>query len=256
MKLSYTALVKLLTCGRDYQYNYIFRRPRTPRGKPLLLGQLSETAIDYHNELRIQGGSGLDITEVKDYIKSRTNEVYDQEPTDVPAEKLPDLEEQAISLAEMYIAELAPLYQPTTTQWDFRFPIPDSDIWVVGRADGLAEGHLIIENKTSLPGWWTDRRAAHSLQPTVYAFAYYYMYGVPPLTRYHVVEKSGKGARGTLVVDAPRSMRDMEWLLGTMRDAARMIRAGVYVPTTPDNPHCTSTGCSNYKECKLGITND
>lgn len=244
--LSYSALQLLMQCPRAYSYRYIDKQ-KPPGGPPLYIGSLTETALDHHNIERVAGRKGLPLHEVPDFIAAQADRIFEREEYTFPREDLPKYVDESQALALKYIADLAPKYEPIAVQHKFFFPIPDSEYWVMGYMDALAKGGIIVESKTSMPAWWTDRRVKLSMQPTIYAFARYYETGEIALPRYYVVEKR---TGNTLILDAPRSLNDMEWILGAFTEAVKLLKAGAFMPCHPESIRCNAGYCAFWKPCK------
>jgi hypothetical protein len=239
-----------LTCPRRYEYHYL-KKHRSPGKATFFVGSLAETALDYHNQQRIEGKSGLAPHEVADYLESQYNVVLAKDNYDLSGWSKNKLFNEAYDCALVYVRDIAPLYVPTKVQHEFSFTIPNDEYGyeVFGIMDVITAGHYIGEHKTSRPSWWTPNRVARGLQPTVYQYAYEREFAIRPRVVYYIAEKETKTHQ---VLEAIRTTQDTEWLLGAFRDAIKAIELGVFPPTHPDDRECRNDRCSNYGECKLG----
>src|SRR5262249_36836924 len=126
-----------------------------------------------HNIRRIRGEVGLRLSELRPFLEAQFIEALKGRDYDLGRRAPKDLIDEAFVCARAHLKKLAPLYTPEAVQVHGMKPLPGPEpLFLHGWADVLAEGPLVVENKSSSAGLWTPERARTDSQMRSYRWLF------------------------------------------------------------------------------------
>lgn len=246
--LSISQLNMLARCGEQYRYRYV-EGIKAPPGVQLVIGKGTHGAIEKDLANKIEWGELLPDDSIADFAADATRKAW-QEDAPVLGEGDPDeggAVDTAVALATVHHRELAPVIEPVAVERKFRLELPDFPFDLVGVID-VEETTRIRDTKTSSKTPPAD--AAHVSDQLT-------MYHLEAATRgesktvaldYLVKSKQAKA----LTLESTRNEQDHARLLRRVEAAAKVIQAGAFTPTTPDNWACSPKWCGYWDRCAWG----
>ena len=248
--LSATSLGMLTRCGMQWKFRYV-DGIKAPPSVALTVGKGTHEAVRRNLTAKLENGELLTEEEVTELARDRTLIEWDaNEPVLQEDETQGAAVDQAVALARVHHAELAPLIQPVALERAWRVEIEDSTHDLMGYIDIEEAGGRIRDTKTKKK---TPSQAEvdRSIQLTLYALGKYVVDGEAPseLTIDALLKTKQPS---TAVITTHRGPDDFAAVLQRHQAATALINAGTFIPTSPDNWWCSQKFCGYWDRCPFG----
>ena len=158
------------------------------------------------------------------------------------------MKDQAVGLAVLHHEKAAPRIEPVALERKWLLDFADTGHTLAGRID-IEEKRGIIDTKTTGKAP-TQKWADTSDQLTMYAIAKSTLDGIPPEEielRFDCLHKLKVPKYKPF--DTRRTQADIDALLLKIQTALKVIKSGVFMPTSRENWWCSPEWCAFYDEC-------
>jgi hypothetical protein len=253
--LSHSSISTYLMCPRSWRFKYV-DHIETPRAAALVFGSAMHDAIEAYIAEPSHSLGSLAIQWPTAWQKNvETQERIDWD--DDERETLYKLGEKMLSepsIAET-LSEIRPLIEPDQTWIEARVKmcVPGVPLPIIGYIDCITQDGVPCDFKTAGRAWSADQ-AAGEMQPLFYLAAlnqaeFYRKPGRPVHAfRHYVLLKNAKSPRCD-VFETTRTVGEVFWLFGLVRDVWCGIEAGVY-PPNPETWKCSPKWCEFWSICR------
>lgn len=252
--LSYSKINSLLTCPRNFRYQYIDRLPQ-PHSGTLLAGNV------YHNTLAFAETRKMTINELitKEEIKETISRFWDKGKQDeivydgfggkeLKAKIIDwgdndegELKDKVTELANMYCSEVLPKLHITGVEERQRMSI--DGIPFTGYIDlRLDDGYKIVDHKFTR-NKMNQSKADSDLQISAYAT----LLNHPVTGEFHQALTATK--KQIWIVETSRDNDDIAWFKELAKEAWEVIQNGVF-PPNPQSWKCSPNYCPFYTICR------
>ena len=245
--VSPTQLGMLLRCARQYEYRYVYGLRLPPAGT-MIQGTAYHRGLEHALRTKMTGGEVVPedaLDAARDAWERSIEEAA--EGVDWGDYHPGELLDQAMELADMYIAYMVPSIDPIVVEGEWR--LEDYDIPILGFIDLIdASGNKVVDHKLS------RRRAndggKYQLQLSLYKLG----------ARSIGVEPSGLEIHQAI---AGRRERDIHRLIvepltanftdGLITSCIKAIQSGIFPPSGIGSWVCSPSWCGYYEMCRGNI---
>lgn len=247
--LSVTQMNMLARCGEQYRWRYI-EGIKAPPGVQLVIGKGTHGAIEKDLGAKMEWGSLLPDDSIADFAADATRRAWAE---DQPVRQDGDPDEgqaidTAVSLAQVHHREVAPAIDPVAIESGFVLELDGFPYDLVGYVDVETPTH-IRDTKTSSKAPQADA-ADTSDQLTLYHLNATVRGEPGKAVALDYLVKTARAKAVTL--ESTRGPEDHARLLRKVEAAAKVIEAGAFAPTSPDNWWCSRKWCGYYDRCAFG----
>ncbi len=247
--LSITQINMLARCGEQYRFRYV-DGIKSPPGVALVIGKATHAAIEKDLTNKIQWGALLPDDAIAETAADATRKAWsDDEPTLQDGD--PDqggAVDAAVSLATLHHRELAPKIEPISLERGFVLSLDGFPFDLMGYVD-IDEATRIRDTKTASKSPSgneadkSDQLTLYHLDATVRGDV-----GKTVALDYLVKTKVAKA----ITLESTRGPEDHARLLRKVEASAKVIEAGNFAPTSPDNWWCSAKWCGYFDRCDFG----
>lgn len=246
--LSYSSISTYLNCARQWRYKYV-DKVETPGSDSLFLGSVFHKCVEIYLQLKIEG-QFQPLPECWQAAWQQQQEQYQAQPDEATYQEGVRLTSQPEILK--FVNALRPMITDEGPQIEkyIELHAPGVPVPVIGYIDMIGVDGIPCDFKTANRSW-SSSKAQLELQPVFYLTALNQMgYQLNPdlKFRHYVFVKSNPVK--IEIWETTRTVKDMFWLLDTIKEVWRAIEAGVYPPTKPDNWLCSPRYCPYWATCK------
>ena len=250
---SSSQLNMLSKCGEQWRRRYIENDKLPP-----VVSMLKGTAIHYGAELnfrqKIETRKDLSKENIVEIAVSKFESEFENQTSlsDTEASQgknklLHNMTQEVVDMAAVHAEEQAPDYQPLKVEQEFRVEIDGCSHDLLGYIDLIDDQNRVVDFKTSRAK--PSRGVADdSLQLTGYA-AHLVNQGVYPVNVRLDYLTSGKKGVTRTALDSTRDVKDLKTLGRRVDMAAKMVKAGTFMPAMPGSWWCSSTWCGYWNTC-------
>jgi hypothetical protein len=253
--LSYSSISTYLMCPRSWRFRYV-DHIETPKAAALVFGSAIHDTI----EAFIARGKDEPVATLErwqgNWEKQTAAGNIDWGEAGKP-DTLYSLGQTMLSEPSIVetLSEIRPLIERDQTWIEARVKlcVPSVPVPIVGYIDCITADGVPCDFKTAGRAWSADQ-AAGEMQPLFYLAAlnqvgFYRKPGRPVgAFRHYVLVKNAKSPRCD-VFDTQRTMGEVLWLFGLVRDVWRGIEAGVF-PPNPETWKCSAKWCEFWDRCR------
>lgn len=246
--LSVSQLNMLTRCPEQYRRRYILGE-RKPPGVALVIGKGTHVASEKDLTSKMEWGELLEAEEVSDVAADATRRMWH---ADQPVREEGDPDEggavdEAVKLAGLYHAKVAPTLAPVAVERAFLLEVPDFAYDVMGVVDVETETD-IRDTKTSAKAP-SGNPARTSLQGELYTLEARVRGKDKGFVLDHLVR--GRSPRH-IISEAKFTPADHQSFLLRVEAAAKMIQAGTFPPADPTSWACSKKWCGWWDDCAWG----
>lgn len=242
----------LWRCGEQYRRRYI-EGERLPPGVAAVIGTGTHRSIEVNLDHKMNTGELLEADQVADAAAEGLNEAWEQgvalsddEQAKGKGKVWGAAVDQAVALAQLHHAELAPTIEPIGLEEKFVVSMDGYPFDLLGYID-IKEQGVIRDTKTAAraPG---QNEADTSEQLTAYAYGYKDAEGELPdhlALDYLVKTKTPK----VVCYQTKRTEQDVAVLEARFEQACKVIESQVFTPTSRSNWWCSERWCGYFSTC-------
>lgn len=253
--LSATQLNLLARCGEAYRRRYIEGEVIPPRlamakgrayhaGVEMNMRQKARTGVDLPPDEIVDRAVAQLEQEIDDGVELDATERSIGKPK-VVSKAVADTVEFAKAHAQMQAPEYMPLSADSVEK---RIELPTGDRHIVGVVDLIDSTGTVIDFKSTGRAMSADT-VANSVQLGIYAAWQTATTGIEVVpVRLDVLVAGSKGVRRQ-VLKSQRNLHDLVALNNRVESALGLIRAGVFLPASPDSWQCSPRWCGFWDTC-------
>ena len=248
--LSYSSISSYLMCARGWRFHYL-DKIQTPTAPALIFGSAFHNTLEEH----VKTAFATDRVPVVDRWSRHWAAQLEQEidwGNDTP-EDMADLgikmfsDQDTIALVD----SLKPLVVEERPQIELKIEafVPGVPVPIIGYIDMIERDGIPCDFKTSARSWNQDQ-ADSEMQPTFYLAALNqagYLGNGSLLFRHYVFVKTKKPQ--VQIWESARTVGDLFWLFGLIRDVWGGIEAGIF-PPNPSTWKCSPRYCEFWGICR------
>lgn len=246
--LSISQLTMLARCGEQYRFRYI-EGIKAPPGVSLIIGSGTHAAIEADLREKLRTGELLPDAAIADVAADATRErwandgpvVHEGDPGEGEAV------DTAVALAQAHHRQLAPQIAPVALERGFVLDLPGFPFDLMGYVD-IEEAARIRDTKTAAKSP-SGPEADQSDQLTLYHLDATVRGKSPTVALDYLVKTK---VPKVVTLESTRGPEDHARLLRRVEIAAKVIQAGAFAPTNPDNWWCSAKWCGYYERCAFG----
>lgn len=246
--LSVTQLNMLTRCGEQYRRRYLLGQRRPP-GVSQVIGKGTHAAGEKDLRSKLEWGELLEAEEVSDVAADATRRMW-QEDEPVAEEGDPDqggAVDEAVKLAGLYHAKVAPAVTPVAVERAFILELPDFGYDLMGVVD-VEEPTKIRDTKTSAKAP-SGNPAERDLQGELYTLEARVRGKETSFVMDHLIR--GRTPR-YIASEARYTDADHRSFLLRVEAAAAMVQAGAFPPADPKSWACSPRWCGYWDSCAWG----
>lgn len=253
--LSPTQLNMLASCGEQYRRRYM-EGERIPPGVAMLQGSAMHAAAaenfwqKKHSRKDLCVEDMVDMADATFLERVRTDGLWLSEEEQSRGQDVV-VEEgrgRARVFAQCHAEEQAPEYQPELVEEKYIIPLP-GDYDLMGVLDLADELKRVVDFKTASRKKNADE-ADKSVQLTTYAAIYKHKTGdFASEILLDVAVQTAAGNTSRQVQHTSRAAADFQALVNRINAAARIIKAGAFMPAEPGHWICNPKWCGYWASC-------
>lgn len=257
--LSGSALSTLLKCPRKYEFRYIDQKKEPPRAA-LIQGSAAHRVFqDYFREV-LAGGRRLTPAQTGELAALSLDDVLAEREAELTRPELDAIRDKLPGLAADYVTHVAASIEPLAVEEEVRYQ-SRCGVTILGYLDlrhRVGQGdEAIVDYKVSGKRWNLPQ-LTNSIQFNLYSL----MTGIGDISIHNIIPGAVKPATGQAragVVDVAPTLRILHHrFTGVMADhletliekAARLISAGIFVPSDPGSWWCSADWCGYWALCR------
>lgn len=254
-RLSPTQLNMLASCGEQYRRRYV-EGERIPPGVAMLQGSaMHEAAAENfrqkkssRKDLRVE--DMVDMADATFIERMRSDGLWlsEEEQSRGKDAVVEEGRGRARVFAQCHAEQQAPEYQPELVEEKYIIPLP-GEYDLMGVLDMADEQKRVVDFKTASRKKNADE-ADKSVQLTTYAAIYKHKTGdFATDILLDVAVQTAAGNTSRQVQHTSRARQDFTSLVNRINAAARIIKAGAFMPADPGHWMCSPKFCGYWATC-------
>lgn len=257
--VSPSQLGTFLRCGEQYRRRYV-EKEIIPPGISARTGSSVHKVAEVHDLIRIQGKTGLSITDAQDCARDEFKRLVKDEgvflaPAEVPeANKL--LNEglnSALAAAAFFVTDVAPNFDPLAAEQVMLYDIDVLDVPIKCIIDKLAssvlDGRTFIRDLKVMGKKKDQAWADDELQPSFYLLGHLLQHNELLQFAYDIIIPGKKGIQ-YLPLETTRDERDFQRTKILLSQFRKAVEADIFMPADPGSWMCSPNYCGFYQSCR------
>lgn len=249
--VSYSSLSQGIKCGEQFRRRRILNQI-IPPGIALIRGGSVHKANEVNMKQKLDSKKDLPVDDLKDcardaFVDRAKNGIYlTKEDRPEKRKLLNEGLNQTLKAVECYSDQFAPEVQPTAVEQRFSLDI-GLELPIYGYID-IEQENAIRDLKITGKSYNQDA-VDNNLQPRFYSLAFEKQTGErPDFWMHYLVVLKTKTKHQAIYTRCSNHQYDA--LYHTIEQFIKMLKAGIFLPTNPENWWCDPKWCGYYYTCK------
>jgi len=245
-------------CGEAYRRRYI-EGEKIPPGIVLVKGTGVHGGskvnfaqkIDSKIDLARQDIIDISVSEFDNQVNKYGVLLTTEEETIGYHKVIDEARDSVMTFGGLYADYVAPEYQPKFVEEEHRIEIPTASHDLMCHMD-LADIRDIITDLKTTKKKKTQKEVDDSEQLSFYALVFKALTGhLPSAVRLEVLVDKSKPERQTPVLEATRTMDDLQVILNRINVMLKGLKAGIFIPALATSWQCSPKYCGYFPTCKF-----
>ena len=255
--LSQTQLTSYEACGERYRRRYK-EGEKIPPGIVMVKGAGLHGGSKVNFKQKIESKTDLPRNDIIDISVSQFDDsvkrgilLTQEEETEGYQNVVGKARDSVVTLGGLYADYVAPEYQPKFVEEEHRIVIPNASHDLLCYMD-IADIREIVTDLKSAKKKKNQKEVDDSEQLSFYALVFRAITGhLPSAVRLEVLVDKKNPERQTPVLEAVRTMDDMQVILNRINVMLKGLKAGIFIPALATSWQCSPKYCGYFPTCKF-----